>query len=65
MAIHPVLSANDRHASSINYQQCFTNSLPNIAQESFACMIEAAGFKAVTFENHMAGVVAIHSGFKL
>ncbi|KXZ41514.1 hypothetical protein GPECTOR_421g282 [Gonium pectorale] len=34
-------------------------------QETFARMIEDAGFRAVTYENLTAGVVAIHSGFKL
>jgi 2-methoxy-6-polyprenyl-1,4-benzoquinol methylase len=34
-------------------------------QDSFAGMIRAAGFKAVTYENIMGGIVAIHSGFKL
>jgi ubiquinone/menaquinone biosynthesis C-methylase UbiE len=34
-------------------------------QESFAGMIKLAGFKAVTYENIMGGIVALHSGFKL
>ncbi|CAN7987622.1 unnamed protein product [Ixodes pacificus] len=34
-------------------------------QEIFKDMIEAAGFKEVTFENLLGGVAAIHSGFKL
>ncbi|KAG0413274.1 hypothetical protein HPB47_009578 [Ixodes persulcatus] len=34
-------------------------------QEIFKEMIEAAGFKEVTFENLLGGVAAIHSGFKL
>ena len=34
-------------------------------QESFAQMIETAGFRAVTFDNTMGGIVAQHSGFKL
>jgi hypothetical protein len=39
--------------------------LPTCAQETFARMVEEAGFRAVTYENLTAGVVAIHSGFKL
>ncbi|KAK3927317.1 2-methoxy-6-polyprenyl-1,4-benzoquinol methylase, mitochondrial [Frankliniella fusca] len=35
------------------------------AQEEFKEMIEAAGFRCVTYENLSFGVVAIHSGFKL
>ncbi|XP_040078907.1 2-methoxy-6-polyprenyl-1,4-benzoquinol methylase, mitochondrial [Ixodes scapularis] len=35
------------------------------SQEIFKDMIEAAGFKEVTFENLLGGVAAIHSGFKL
>ncbi|XP_034237352.1 2-methoxy-6-polyprenyl-1,4-benzoquinol methylase, mitochondrial [Thrips palmi] len=35
------------------------------AQEEFKEMIEAAGFRCVTYENLNFGVVAIHSGFKL
>ncbi len=34
-------------------------------QETFAGMIEDAGFRAVTYENLTGGIVAIHSGFKL
>lgn len=34
-------------------------------QELFKDMIQAAGFKEVTYENLMNGVAAIHSGFKL
>ncbi|KAG1665497.1 hypothetical protein FOA52_009758 [Chlamydomonas sp. UWO 241] len=34
-------------------------------QEEFAGMIEDAGFRAITYESLMGGVVAIHSGFKL
>lgn len=34
-------------------------------QEEFKDMIEAAGFRNVTYENLTCGVVAIHSGFKL
>ncbi|KAL1417217.1 hypothetical protein MTO96_027097 [Rhipicephalus appendiculatus] len=34
-------------------------------QELFKEMIQAAGFKEVTYENLMNGVAAIHSGFKL
>lgn len=34
-------------------------------QELFKEMIQAAGFRAVTYENLMNGVAAIHSGFKL
>lgn len=34
-------------------------------QELFADMIEAPGFKEVTYENLLGGVAAIHSGFKL
>ncbi len=35
------------------------------AQEDFAKMIRASGFRAVTHRNLTLGVVAIHSGFKL
>ncbi|CAD7697028.1 unnamed protein product [Ostreobium quekettii] len=34
-------------------------------QDEFAGMIKGAGFGCVSYENLMAGVVAIHSGFKL
>lgn len=34
-------------------------------QETFANMIEEAGFKEVSYENLTCGVVAIHSAFKL
>lgn len=34
-------------------------------QETFARMIEEAGFRGVEYENLTAGVVAIHSGFKV
>ncbi|EFJ41849.1 hypothetical protein VOLCADRAFT_83928 [Volvox carteri f. nagariensis] len=34
-------------------------------QETFARMVEDAGFRAVTYENLTSGVVAVHSGFKL
>lgn len=34
-------------------------------QEEFKEMIEAAGFRSVTYENLTFGVVAIHSGFKI
>eukprot|EP00899_Mesostigma_viride_P012763 jgi/Mesvir1/21488/Mv24129-RA.1 len=34
-------------------------------QTTFAGMVEAAGFKRVSYENLHMGVVAIHSGFKL
>lgn len=34
-------------------------------QETFAGMIESAGFWSVQYENLTFGVVAIHSGFKL
>jgi ubiquinone/menaquinone biosynthesis C-methylase UbiE len=33
-------------------------------QETFADMMRAAGFQAVTYDNMTAGVVALHSGFK-
>ena len=33
-------------------------------QEAFADMIEAAGFKNVTYKNMTGGVCAAHSGFK-
>jgi ubiquinone/menaquinone biosynthesis C-methylase UbiE len=34
-------------------------------QEAFAAEVEGAGFRGVDYENLSAGVVAIHSGFKL
>lgn len=34
-------------------------------QETWARQVEAAGFAGVDYENLTAGVVAIHSGFKL
>jgi len=34
-------------------------------QETFKSMIEAAGFRQVTYENLSLGITAIHSGFKL
>lgn len=34
-------------------------------QETFARMIETAGFRGVDYENLTVGVVAIHSGFKV
>ncbi len=35
------------------------------AQDTFAGMIEDAGFQAVGYENILGGVVAMHSGYKL
>lgn len=34
-------------------------------QDTFADMIEDAGFKRVSYESIMGGIVAMHSGFKL
>lgn len=34
-------------------------------QETFAGMLEYAGFESVSYENLTGGIVAIHSGFKL
>lgn len=34
-------------------------------QDTFARMIEDAGFSAVGFENLSGGIVAIHNGFQL
>ncbi len=34
-------------------------------QQQFKEMIEEAGFRAVTYENLLFGIAAIHSGFKL
>ncbi|XP_076364389.1 ubiquinone biosynthesis protein COQ3, mitochondrial [Tachypleus tridentatus] len=34
-------------------------------QETFAEMIEEAGFKAVSYENLLGGIAAVHSAFKL
>jgi hypothetical protein len=34
-------------------------------QEEFREQIEEAGFKEVTYENILGGVVALHSGYKL
>ena len=34
-------------------------------QETFAGMLEDAGFESVSYENLTGGIVAIHSGFKL
>ena len=38
---------------------------PPPAQETFAGMIQEAGFQATGFENILGGVVAMHTGFKL
>ncbi|GAX73039.1 hypothetical protein CEUSTIGMA_g491.t1 [Chlamydomonas eustigma] len=53
--------AND----SASYQYLVESIRTFPDQETFAQMMEEAGFKAVTFENHLSGIVAIHSGFKL
>jgi hypothetical protein len=34
-------------------------------QDTFAGMIEDAGFQCVSYENILGGVAALHSGFKL
>lgn len=34
-------------------------------QELLKDMMESAGFQEVTYENHLGGLAAIHSGFKL
>ncbi|GLC61073.1 2-hexaprenyl-6-methoxy-1,4-benzoquinone methyltransferase [Pleodorina starrii] len=55
------LVAND--AASYQYLVESIRQFPD--QETFARLIEEAGFRAVTYENLTGGVVAIHSGFKL
>lgn len=55
------LVAND----SASYQYLVESIRKFPDQDSFAGMIKEAGFKAVTYEDIMGGVVAIHSGFKL
>ena len=42
-----------------------THTHARTPQDTFAAMIRGAGFRAVTYENLSAGVVALHSGFKL
>lgn len=34
-------------------------------QAEFACMIEEAGFKIVTYTNYTGGIVSVHSGYKI
>jgi len=55
------LLAND----SASYQYLVESIKQFPKQNEFACMIEDAGFKAVTYTNLTGGVVAIHSGFKV
>ncbi|GIM02789.1 hypothetical protein Vretimale_7638, partial [Volvox reticuliferus] len=55
------LVAND----SASYQYLVESIRKFPDQETFARMVEEAGFRAVTYESLTAGVVAIHSGFKL
>ncbi|PNH11322.1 2-methoxy-6-polyprenyl-1,4-benzoquinol methylase, mitochondrial [Tetrabaena socialis] len=55
------LVAND--AASYQYLVESIRQFPD--QEAFAHLVEEAGFRAVTYESLMGGVVAIHSGFKL
>ncbi len=55
------LVAND--AASYQYLVESIRKFPS--QEEFAGMVEAVGFRAVTYENLMGGIVALHSGFKI
>lgn len=55
------LVAGDR--SSYQYLVESIRKFPT--QESFALMIQQAGFQKVEYENLVGGVVAIHSGYKL
>uniref|UniRef100_A0A7S0VRP3 2-methoxy-6-polyprenyl-1,4-benzoquinol methylase, mitochondrial n=1 Tax=Polytomella parva TaxID=51329 RepID=A0A7S0VRP3_9CHLO len=50
-------------ASSYQYLVESIRKFPD--QETFAGMIRSAGFKWVTYENLLGGIVAMHSGFKL
>lgn len=54
------LLANDR----ASYQYLVESIRKFPKQAEFACMIEEAGFKAVTYQNYTGGIVALHSGFK-
>jgi demethylmenaquinone methyltransferase/2-methoxy-6-polyprenyl-1,4-benzoquinol methylase len=40
-------------------------SIPRFPAKAFAHMIEAAGFRRVSFTPMTGGVVALHSGWKL
>lgn len=53
--------ANDR--SSYQYLVESIRKFPE--QEQFATMIRAAGFRTVQYDNIQAGIVALHSGFKV
>lgn len=55
------LVANDRDS----YQYLVESIRKFPEQEAFADMIRTAGFKNVHYENIQAGIVALHSGFKL
>lgn len=52
-----------RDGSSYQYLVESIRKFPD--QDTFADMIEAAGFSRVGYENMTGGVVALHSGFKL
>eukprot|EP01125_Pyxidicula_operculata_P012102 TRINITY_DN3971_c0_g1_i1.p1 TRINITY_DN3971_c0_g1~~TRINITY_DN3971_c0_g1_i1.p1 ORF type:complete len:161 (+),score=14.61 TRINITY_DN3971_c0_g1_i1:464-946(+) len=52
--------ANDK--DSYQYLVESIRKFPN--QQRFADMINEAGFEAVTYENLLGGIAAIHSGFK-
>lgn len=53
--------ANDRDS----YQYLVESIRRFPTQENFAAMIRAAGFERVQFENLSAGIVSIHSGWRL
>lgn len=53
--------ANDR--ASYEYLVESIRKFPD--QDTFASMVERAGFRKVKYENLQGGIVAIHSGFKL
>ena len=51
-----------RDAESYRYLAESIRTFPD--QRSFAAMIEAAGFKRVSFTNHSGGIVALHVGWR-
>jgi ubiquinone/menaquinone biosynthesis C-methylase UbiE len=57
----PCLGTGD--ADSYQYLVESIRTFPD--QDTFAGMLEEAGFKGVGYENILGGMVALHSGFKL
>jgi ubiquinone/menaquinone biosynthesis C-methylase UbiE len=47
-----------------SYQYLVESIMQFPNQQQFASLIEQGGFRHVTYDNYMSGIVAIHSGYK-